>query len=208
MARPGEPADRYEPLPGLLGLPALFLSKLSPRGRTMVVVAAVVLLAAGVAATIVLAPRIAESNRERAAAQRRAQARSAAEERARLIAEQRPRLGRLEPRGGAALSGAIERAITRDARARVATGELQTPARRTECRTLTREGARLILGCTAITSQVGRSQSTEGLIVGYPYRAAVSTRTGRYGICKTSGRPGEGFLTRGGDVPLPHACGG
>jgi hypothetical protein len=208
MARPGEPADRYEPLPGLLGLPAHFLRKLSPRGRTMVAVTGVALLAAGVAAAIVLAPRISESNRERAAAQRRAEARTLAEDRARLIAEQRPRLGRVEPAGTAALIVAIERAITRDARARAASGEVETPARRTECRALTREGTRLLLGCTAITSQVGRSRATEGLIVGYPYRAAVSTRTGRYGFCKTSGRPGEGFLTRGRDVPLPHACGG
>jgi hypothetical protein len=209
MAPPVEPADRYEPLPGLLGLPSHFLRKLSPRGRRLVAVAGIVLLAAAVATAIVLAPRISESKRERAAAERRAHARAVAEERARLEAEQRPRFGRAAGRGGAGtLISSVESAITRDARSRAASGEFKTAAQGADCRTLGRDRGRLILACTAVTSQQGKSEATAGLVVGYPYRAAVSPRTGRYAFCKTSGRPAEGLLTREGQVPLPRVCGG
>jgi hypothetical protein len=163
MAPPVDPADRYEPLPGLLGLPGHFLRKLSARGRRIAWLAAALLLAALVAGVIVLSPRISESKRERAAAERRAHADAVAQERARLIREQRPRKGRLEARAAPALVTGVEDAITRDARARAATGQLRNAARRTDCRTLGRDRGRLILGCTAITSEQGRSEATEGL---------------------------------------------
>jgi len=216
MAPPVDPADRYEPLPGLLGLPGHFLRKLSARGRRVAWLVAGLLLAALVAGLIVLGPRISESKRERAAAERRAHAHALAQERVRLIAEQRPRKGKLEARPtaareaypAAALVAGVEEAITRDARARAATREFQNRARRTDCRTLGRARGRLLLECTAITSEQGRSEATEGLVVGYPYRAAVSTRDGSYALCKTSGRPAEGLLTRRQEVALPRACGG
>ena len=204
------PADRYEPLPGLFGLPGHFLRKLSRRGRKVAAVVGALLLCGAVAATIVLAPRISESKREYAAAEREAKARSAARARARLIAEQRPSLGRLTPGGGAAaVIPPIERAITRDAQARAAAGELDNRARRTDCRSLGKEGGRLILGCTAVTSTVQTTDEVSGVVVGYSFRAAVSTRTGRYAFCKTSGRPAVGFTeqTRKA-VMLSRACGG
>ena len=102
----------------------------------------------------------------------------------------------------------VERAITRDARARAATGELNSPARRTDCRTLGREGGRLLVGCTAVTSDVDPTAEVPGVLIGYPYRGAVSPTTGSYAICKTSGQPGEGSLTSGAAVELPPACGG
>ncbi|MEA2403015.1 MAG: hypothetical protein QOK00_3418 [Thermoleophilaceae bacterium] len=209
MSPPAQPADRYEPLPGLFGLPAFLLRKLSPRRRKLVLAAGALLLAAGVAAAIVLGPRIAESNRERAADQRRAEQRAQATERARLAAEQRPRTGRVTAaNSGAAIAG-VEAAITRDAAERHATGELATRVRRTDCHTLGRDAGRLVLACTALTSEVKPSETTRGLTVGYPFRAAVSPETGRYGLCKTSGRPGEGSYVRGRpQVELPRVCGG
>jgi Tfp pilus assembly protein PilX len=205
------PTDRYEPLPGLFGLPGHFLRKLSPRGRKLVAVLGVLLLAGAVAATIVLAPRISESKREHAAAEREARARAALRARAQLIAEQRPRRGRVPVRGApgpAAVTAAVEGAITRDARARVATGELENPARRTDCRSLGTEGGRLLLSCTAVTSEVESTEEISGVIVGYSYRAAISTDSGRYALCKTSGRPAVGFSGRQlPPVELPEACG-
>lgn len=209
MPPPAQPADRYEPLPGLLGLPGFLLRKLSPKARKIVLAAAALLVAAGVVAAIVFGPRIAESNRERAAEQRRAEQRAREAERRRLAAEQRPRTGRLAVGGAAAAIAGVERAVTRDARARNATGELATQVRRTDCHTLGRDAGRLVLACTAVTSEVKTSDVSRGLVVGYPFRAAVAPDTGRYGLCKTSGRPGEGSLVRGRpQVELPRVCGG
>jgi len=206
VAPPAQPADRYEPLPGLLGLPAFLLRKLSPRRRKVALVALAVLCAAGIATAIVLGPRIAESNRERAAEQRLAERKAQAAELARLRAEQRPRSGTIA--AGGAIPG-VEAAITRDARARVDGGELPTPALRTDCRPVGHDAAeRVLLSCTAVTSDVPASETTRGVLIGYPYRAAVAPATGRYALCKISGRPGEGSLTRRVEIPLPKACGG
>ena len=205
------PADRYEPLPGLFGLPTHFLRKLSPRGRRVVAVLAAVLPAGAVVAAIVLVPRITESKRDYAAAQREARA-QAAERRARLIAEQRPRRGRVDLGASApntVLIGGVERAITRDVRTRVAAGELQNPARRTDCRALGRDGGRLILGCTAVTSELATTEEITGATVGYSFRAAIGVSSGRYAFCKASGRPALGFTEQQrAAVALSPACGG
>jgi hypothetical protein len=210
VAPPVGPADRHEPLPGLFGLPAHLLRKLSPRGRRLAAAVGVLALAAAVVATIVLAPRISESKHEQAAEERAKEARALAAERARLRVEQRPRRGTLavEGPGGGAPIAALERAITSDALARVRTGELDTPVRRTDCGGLAHEGGRLLLGCTAVTSDVQGTDDYRGVLVGYPYRAALAPATGRYAFCKTSGRPGEGSYTRRAPVELPQACGG
>jgi len=210
VAPPGTPADRYEPLPGLLGLPRHLLNKLSPRARRVAAAIGAMLLAAAVVGAILLAPRISESKRERAAETRREEARALAAERARLAAEQRPRRGRLvvEGAGAAPLLAGVEDAITRDAQARVEAGELETPVQRTDCRLLDRARNRLLLGCTAVTSDVPAGSSSAGGLVGYPYRAAVTFDSGQYAVCKTSGRAGEGSYTRRAPVQLPRACGG
>jgi hypothetical protein len=206
MAPPAQPADRHEPLPGLFALPGHLLRQLSPAWRRFVIGTGIVLLVGAVVTAIVLGPRIAESNREHAAEQRRAAKRSAAQELARLRAEQRPRVGTLA--GGGAIAG-VERAITRDARARQGTGELDTRAQRTDCHPVGHDAARrILLACTAVTSDVAPSAAGGGVLIGYPYRGAVAPATGRYAICKTSGRPGEGLNTRRTQVALPRACGG
>jgi hypothetical protein len=198
-------ADRREPLPSLFKLPAHLLRQLSPGWRRAVLATLGVLVAALVATAIVVGPKIAESNRERAAQDRKEARQAEARERARLVAEQRPRFGRLT--AGTPLIAGVEDAITRDARARHATGELKTLVRRTDCHPVGR-GAGLKLSCTAITTEVGRSASTEGLVVGYPYAGMVTQSTRRYAICKTSGRPGEGSFTHKAPVELPAVCGG
>jgi hypothetical protein len=102
----------------------------------------------------------------------------------------------------------IERAITRDAQARDTHGELKSRARYTDCRPLGREGGRLLLGCTAVTTATKTTEDASGVVVGYSYRAAVSPDTGRFAFCKSSGRA-IGFSA--GDLPaveLPRVCGG
>jgi hypothetical protein len=203
---PAQPADRREPLPSLFGLPGHLLRQLSPRWRRVVLATLAVLVAAGVVTAIVLGPRIAESNRERAAEQRRADRQAQERERARLEAEQRPRFGRVA--SGTALFDGIEAAITRDARARHASGELKTLVQRTDCHPIGRRGSRIQLSCTAITSDVAPSAGGGGVLIGYPYASAVAPATRRYAICKTSGRPGEGSFTHRAPVELPAVCGG
>jgi hypothetical protein len=201
------PTDRYEPLPGLLGLPGFLWRKLSPRGRKVAVGIGLLLLAGSVAAAIVLVPRIAEINRDNEAAARRASLQSAKRQRAHLIAEQRPREGRVARSD--ALVPAVERAITRDTRIRTASGELENPARETECHKLGRDGRRTLLGCTAITSKVASSDKVSGVVVGYSYRAGLSPADGRFALCKVGGRPALGFEAHGlPEVKLPRVCGG
>lgn len=201
------PTDRYEPMPGLLGLPAFLWRKLSPRGRNVAAGIGVVLLVGSVAAAIVLIPRIAEINRNNEAAARRAALEAAKRHRAQLIAEQRPRQGNVS--GSAALIPAVERAITRDTRARTASGELHNAARATECHRIGRDGERILLACTAITSKVAGTDQVSGVVVGHSYRAAANPSDGRFAFCKASGRPAVGFGA--GTLPevkLPRVCGG
>jgi hypothetical protein len=208
------PAERYEPLPGLLGLPGFMLRKLSPGGRKIAAGLGVLLLAGTVAAVIVLAPRISESKRERAATEQLARERAVARLREQLIAEQRPRRGTVRVDGEAegatrALIGPVERAITNDARARAAAGELDKAARRTACRPLARRGRQVLLRCTAVTSEVEATESTRGLVLGYSYRAAISPETGRFAFCKQAGRPALGLPDPSlRAIELPRVCGG
>lgn len=207
MSPPASPADRREPLPGLLGLPAYFWRRLSPTGRRVAAAAGVVLLAAAVAAGVVLGPRIAETRRDNEARRREEQARVLAKERARLAAEQRPRRGTLSAAGPAAVVAGLERAITADARARSRTGELETEARRTDCRALGRDAGRLLLACTAVTREADAVEGSSPVLAGYPYRAALTEDSGAYAFCKISGQPGEGSYVRPSPVELPRACG-
>jgi hypothetical protein len=200
----GPPAERRQPLPSLFQVPGHLLRQLSPGWRRAVLATLAVLFVGLVATAIVLAPRIAKTNRANAAEQRREQRQALASQRARLRAEQRPRFGRVAV--GTGLIAGVEQAITRDALARHATGELKTAVRRTDCQTFGRQGARISLGCTAVTSDVAPSAANGGVLIGYPYAAAVSSSTRRYAICKTSGSPGEGSFTHRDPVALPAAC--
>lgn len=159
------------------------------------------------AALIVAIPAITTSKREHAAQERREEQASRAAERRRLIAEQRPRHGRLA--AGAAVPQ-IEAAIARDAGKRVDSGELETPVRRAQCELLDRDAERTLLACTAVTGDVPATEHHLGVLTGYPYRARYVPTQHSYAFCKTSGRAGEGsaVATQHLAVPLPRACGG
>lgn len=205
MVPPAGPVDRYEPLPGLLGMPGFFWRKLSPGGRRLAALTGAALVVGAIALAIVLVPVISDAKRENAAEERREAERVLAAQRARLRAEQRPRRGTVP---SAAVVAGVEERITADARARHAAGELDVAALRTDCSSLGHDQNLTLLGCTAVTSDVEQSDQSTGVLIGYPYRAAVDLQTGRYALCKTSGRPGEGAYDRGLIVPLPAACGG
>lgn len=208
---PAPQNDRYDPLPGLLSLPSFLYRKLGPRGRMAVKVGGSLFLVALTATVIVLAPRIAESNRERAAQERRDAAAAMAARRARLVAEQRPHRGRAEanaPR--AAVLAELEDRILADARARAHAGKLQGPAaKRVECEPL--EGAepgaaRVAYSCLAVTSDLPSIEGVPQGVLGHPFRAVADFSTGRFTWCKVSGRPGEGSITQKALVRLPRAC--
>ena len=207
MAPPPAPqADRYDPMPGVFRLPGHLYGRLSPGGRRIAKLVGTLLLV-GLAVTVaVLVPRITETKREQAAEERRTQAQGEARRRARLIAEQRPRAGQLPVQGAAALTDGVEQAITKDANERQRAGEIRTPVLRSRCESLGESAGRLALACTAITSEVAASEASDAFIVGYLYRAALELESGRYALCKTSGRPAEGLL-RKAPVTLPRACG-
>jgi hypothetical protein len=166
----------------------------------------VVLAAGAVVGAALLIPVIARDKRETARQERARSARTQAAELRRLIREQRPRHGRLLP--GAAVVPTVETAISADARLRVAAHEFPTPVKRTDCERLGRRAGQLLLGCTAVTSDIPSTGQSRGGVVGYPYRAALEDGSRRFAFCKTSGRPGEGSLGRGHQVELPRVCGG
>ena len=160
------------------------------------------------AAAILLVPDIRSAKRERAELERRQERRYRAAERRRLSAEQRPRRGRLAAAGTSEMLPRLEALIAADARRRVAAGELPTRVRRGDCEPLDSTARSVRLSCLAVTSDIPPGAVTRGGRIGYPYRARVELRSGRYAFCKTGGRPGEGALGTGIWVPVPRACGG
>lgn len=204
---PAPQNDRYEPLPGLLSLPSFLYRKLGPRGRLAAKVGGGLFLVAVILAAIVLAPRIAESNRERKADERREAQAALAARIERLRAEQRPHRGRAAAGASrdAVLAG-LEAAVLADARAR----NLHGPApSRVDCEPLggdDADAARVAYDCIAVTSELPSGERSPGGVLGHPFRAVADYSTGRLTWCKVSGRPGEGSLTSAGAVRLPRAC--
>ena len=216
----GMPSDRYEPLPGIAGLPKWVWGKLPRAGR----VAVALLPFAIIALVLLLGPGIDESKDRRAEAERERRAQQAAERVAQLRAEQRPRFERGTPAGRdvaarAALVASVPGAIQADARRRVAAGALDGPIRSVECepypRSVDGRGAHLDpsettgrYSCLAVTRNVEATERNEASSIGHPYRVLVHFDTGRFAFCKVSGRPGEGSIGRHIPVPVPEACGG
>jgi hypothetical protein len=212
--------DRYEPLPGIAGLPAWIWRKLPRPAR----IALALLPLAAVGLILLLAPGIDESKDERTAAEREQRAQATAERLERLRVESRPRFRRGQPAGEnlarrAALVTAFSAAIEADARRRVATGELDGPIRSVECEPFppTADGSAAHLdpgevrgryACLAVTSVVSANERSEAGVIGHPYRVMVDFDTGRYAFCKVSGRPGEFSIARQPFVPTPAVCGG
>lgn len=155
-----------------------------------------------------VAPAIERGKEERAAAERRRDAAFEAAKRRRLAEEGRPHsgrgerpAGRLSPAGELrarrALVGDLERAITRDAQARVRAGKLDGPVLATECeinppsqrvveRDLNARGSDY--ECLAVTSR-----DREGTFaVGHIFDATVDYRRFSFRWSKGCRPPGEG----------------
>jgi hypothetical protein len=216
----GHEADRYEPLPGIAGLPGWIWRRLPKAGKVAIALLPFVLIGL----VILLGPGIDRSKEERAQAESERLARQRAERVARLRIEQRPRFGRGTPAGSdvarrTTLLGEARAAVETDARRRVAAGSLDGPVRRVECepypRTVEGKGAHLDparatgrYSCLAITRDVPAGERAEASAIGHPYRVKIHFTSGRYALCKVSGRAGEGSLGAAAVVTVPHACGG
>jgi hypothetical protein len=215
--------DRYEPLPGLLQLPAHFLRKLGPTGRRIAAALAALALAALAVFLLVGLPAINDRRAEREAAESRAAAQERARRIAQLRAEVRLRHGRGAPAATVperhALVGALAAAVTADARERARSGELDLDVRRTECERYPRSATgadpaddpalgRGRYSCLAVTSEIAPTAASGAGLVGYPYRALVRFEPGRFTYCKISGRPGEFSIQRELLQLVPRACGG
>lgn len=216
--------DRYEPLPGATELPGWIWRRTSRRLRILLALA----LAACVIAAVALVPAARESAQESADRERRGRAEQRERRIQELQAEQRPRSRRSEsvaPPGAeaparlkarAALLDDLGAAIVADARQRARVGTLEGPILRAVCepfpRTVGGVGAEADLAlregryaCVAATSEFGRSEASVGGVLGYPYRAKVDFESGRFALCKISGRPDP---TPDPRVTTPEACGG
>jgi hypothetical protein len=221
------PTDRYEPLPGIIDLPAWLWRRLSGPGKVALLLLPVVLIAIGLA----LRPGIEESKERQAQSEERRIERERAAREARLREQQRPRFasgpaaaddvgGRLR------LVSAAGASVLADARERAAAGELDGPIRDVTCepfpRTVSGGGADRDLtkaagsySCIAVTARFEGSQGEEGAyaqseagVIGHPYRVRIDFETGRYAFCRVAGRAGEGGLQARQAVTVPRACGG
>ncbi len=181
-----------------------------------------------IAGGILLVPAAQEAQQERDARERRERAENRERQIRALQLEQRPRFrrsaSRAAPRAGsrarpaarAALLEEVSVSILDDARARVRRGTLDGPIRRVECepfpRSVTRVGAEDDLSrrrgryyCVAVTAEFEGTAESVGGALGHPYRAKVDFASGRYAVCKVSGRPDP---TPDPRVTTPRVCGG
>lgn len=168
------------------------------------------LVAAGVAVALVLEARSDRETRERAARERLVVA-----ERARITVLQRPHRGaarRLRSASGAssaerlaaraALVGAVEAAITADARTRAAAGELKGPISDTECGPLLKDPKAIpddrvlakTIGrydCVAIKRDVADAEGTSVGRLGYAFVTALDFRAFSFVWCRNTPAQGE-----------------
>ncbi len=162
--------------------------------------------AAGSAVVVVIALLLGQAAGSRDVRQGRADARAAAAERARLIVVQAPHRGAavdLRPAAGAdaaqrrraraALRARAERAITADARARAARGEIAGPIARTECGPLLRD-PHAVPDDEVLARTVGRydcvaiKRALAGGVgdLGYPFVAALDFRRFTFVWCRNT----------------------
>jgi hypothetical protein len=221
--------ERYDPMPGLLQLPAHLLRQLGPRARRRALIAIVVTLVVGIGAAVALAPKIDESKKRDAAAEREHLEQIRADRIARLRAEVKPHHGRAPEHAARGLSGAaalpnrralvgdLEQAVLADARSRAA---LALPVEAVSCQRFPRRpgnapGPEAELGvakgryeCLAVTSRIESDTIKSYGLIGYPFRALAHFETGAFAWCKISGRPGEGAMHGQPLVRVPRSCGG
>lgn len=209
--------ERYEPLPGLAGLPAWLWRKLSIAWRVAVIAAVL----AGGAGLVVAIGALGDARREQARAERSDSARALADRVRRLKAEVRPFRRRSAPAGRRldrrrALLAEAEASILANAVRRARAGELDGEAERVRCEAFARSEpdgrpeddlrrSRARYACLAVTSAFARDENSVGGEIGHPYRVLVDFATGRYTFCKTVGVAGP---ERDPLVRIPRECGG
>lgn len=212
--------DRYEPLPGLLQLPAFLWRRLPLAGRVVLGALAV----GAVVAAVLLRPGIERAREEHAREEAARSARIQSQLLEETRREQRPRFDR-GPRAGRnlaarrALVSSAAASIQADADTRAAAGEFNGPIMRVECgpyppgvdavpadEVPSKRTGRY--ACLAVTSEVPATSGNRGGIVGHPYRTRIDFRSGRYAFCKIRGRPGELAIRHRPPVPVPRVCGG
>jgi hypothetical protein len=217
---PRELEDRYEPLPGLLGLPRFVWRRL-PRAAKVAAVAAGL---ASVVAAIVLTPVIQRSREQHAREEAAESARIQRQVLEQTRREQRPRFARGAVAGTdraarRRLLASAEASIRTDAGARASAGEFNGPIMRVECEgypravegvapdaDLSKRSGRY--ACIAVTSDIPGTSGNRAGVVGHPYRVRIDFRSGRYAFCKIRGRPGELAVSARPSVPVPRVCGG
>jgi hypothetical protein len=150
-------------------------------------------------------PRIDESKEEASERERRELAQRRAAERRRLVAEQRPVRGRVPRSARGGLLAGVERAITAEARKRIAAGTLTGTILRTDC--VPAPASRSTYDCVAVTRDIRRAGGGSAGTLGYPFRAVVDFERYTYVICKTNPPAGEAGAPNPRDVvPLAPAC--
>ena len=220
-----DPAERFEPLPGLARLPGFLLAKL-PRRLRAATLAALALAALALAASVPLLDAAAERRAERA---RAGDAERIAGERARLVADQRVERGWLRPserralrhalaaspatvRPGtpagvpATVTASLERAISADVAARVAAGELAKGVEATECEPFAATASAVSFSCIAFHRR--DRLRLYHLTSGYRFRARAFASSGALVWCKQNHRPLHPATQGHVIVPLPTACTG
>jgi hypothetical protein len=222
--------DRYDPVPGLLQLPGFLFRKLSLRGRRLALVLGVLAAAGLVVFALFAWPAIQETKEERAAKEQQRLAESRAEREAQLREEQkvmrdRARIAGLTGPPGEAVAARevllteVEQSVEADARQRVREGKLEKRILHVECdpfpptadRADSADDPNARRGryeCVAVTAVIQATEQNVGGVIGYPFRALVHYRSGRYAWCKISGQPGEGGFDYDRRVGVPRECGG
>ena len=169
-------------------------------------------------ALAVMIPRINEGKETRAAEQRAAEAKAAAANRARVIKLQQPRSGSaaalLPPAGASATEvtaaredflHTVERAITSDAQARAARGEMSRVKGPTTCApAAASEG---VFDCYTVVRLVPKVETNAAGSIGYPFRAVLDYDDFTYAFCRVEQFPGEKLVPDPRTVvQLPVAC--
>ena len=182
-------------------------------------------LGAGIAALVlgvalaVMIPRINDGKERRAAQERVAEAKADAANRARVTELQKPRSGSasqlLPPAGASAteVSAAredllhnVESAITADAQARAAKGEMSRVQGPTTCAPAAgaREG---VFDCYTVVRKVPKVETNAAGSIGYPFRAVLDYNDFSYAFCRVEQFPGEKLVPDPSRVvQLPAAC--
>jgi hypothetical protein len=176
-------------------------------------------------ALAVMIPRINEGKENRAAASAAEQARAQKANRERIIKLQQPRTGSaaaLKPAARAPLTerlaardrlvASVETAITADAKARGAKGEMSKVQGPTTCELAAgaaTSGEVGVFDCYTVVRKVPKVETNVAGSIGYPFRAVIHYDTFKYAFCRTEQFPGEQLIPDPRTVvQLPAACRG